>query len=222
MTHSHPHRRHLIASLAALALLLAACGGGTSEGDGGTEATPSAEATAAATADATATATTDAGGAGTPTGGPGGMPPAPFAVTSAAFEPGGAIPVEFTCDGADTSLPLEFTRFDARTQTLAVIFEDPDAPGGTFVHWTAWNIPPGNIEAGALPSGAVEGVNDTGATGYAGPCPPEGQSHRYIVTAYEVDTTIALGEFAIVDELRAALEGHIVSEARYEGVYPAR
>jgi len=148
------------------------------------------------------------------------MPPAPFAVTSAAFEPGGPIPVEFSCDGAGTSIPLEFTRFDARTQTLAIVFEDPDAPRGTFIHWIAWNIPPGNIEAGALPEGSVEGVNDTGETGYQGPCPPEGQSHRYIVTAYEVDTTIALGEFAIVDDLRAALEGHVISQATYQGVYP--
>ena len=215
MTHPRPRRLLLIAWLAALGLLLAACGGGaTEDGSAGEDTTtPAAERTPTPTAEVVT-------GTPTPSVGPGGMPPAPFAVTSAAFEPGGPIPVEFSCDGAGTSIPLEFTRFDARTQTLAIVFEDPDAPRGTFIHWIAWNIPPGNIEVGALPEGSVEGVNDTGETGYQGPCPPEGQSHRYIVTAYEVDTTIALGEFAIVEDLLRALEGHVISEATYQGVYP--
>ena len=218
MRHPHPRRLRLPAALAALGLLLVACGGGaTEDGPAGEDTTtPAAERTPTPTEEVVTGTPTPPAGPGTP----GGMPPAPFAVTSAAFEPGGPIPVEFSCDGAGTSIPLDFTRFDARTQTLAIIFEDPDAPRGTFIHWIAWNIPPGNIEAGALPAGSVEGVNDTGATGYQGPCPPAGQSHRYIVTAYEVDTTIALGEFGIVDDLLKVLEGHVINEATYQGVYP--
>ncbi|MDO9446102.1 MAG: hypothetical protein Q7K37_12385, partial [Dehalococcoidia bacterium] len=137
MTHPHPVRL-LLPAIAALGLLLAACGGGATEGGpaGEDTTTPAARATPSPTPEVVSG--TPATGTPTPPVGPGtpsGMPPAPFAVTSAAFEPGGLIPAEFSCDGAGTSIPLDFTRFDARTQTLAIIFEDPDAPGGSFIHW---------------------------------------------------------------------------------------
>jgi Raf kinase inhibitor-like YbhB/YbcL family protein len=101
---------------------------------------------------------------------------------SAAFEEGGAIPARYTCDGQDVSPPLSWSSSPDETRSLALIADDPDAPGGTFVHWVIYNLPPDtrrlpedvpNREE-TLPSGAAQGVNGAGSVGYMGPCPPSG------------------------------------------------
>src|SRR3984893_4866800 len=61
-------------------------------------------------------------------------------VTSTAFQEGGNIPSKFTCDGANVNPPLHIDQVPAGAKSLALIVDDPDAPGGTFVHWLVWNI----------------------------------------------------------------------------------
>jgi Raf kinase inhibitor-like YbhB/YbcL family protein len=56
-------------------------------------------------------------------------------VTSSAFQAGQAIPAKYTCEGADISPPLEWSGVPAAAKSLALICDDPDAPGGTWVHW---------------------------------------------------------------------------------------
>ncbi len=63
-----------------------------------------------------------------------------FVVTSPAFENEKPIPSRYTCDGQDVSPPLEWTTGPVGTESYALIMDDPDAPGGTWVHWIAWNI----------------------------------------------------------------------------------
>ena len=202
--------------VAALMLALASVGC-SGDDDSGNSDDPEPTSTAP-TAPASPTETTTAEASDTPTGGGAGVvPPAPFAVTSPAWEPGGEIPETFTCKGDDLSPPLEFTRFDPGTQSLAVLMDDPDAPGGSFTHWLAWNIEPGMIPEGALPAGAAEGANDFGETGYGGPCPPE--QHQYVITVYELDTMLELEEGAGVEAFRAAIEGHVLGEASYIGIF---
>ena len=62
-------------------------------------------------------------------------------LSSSAFEDDGAIPSEYTCDGADVSPPLTFSSIPEKTESFALIVDDPDAPMGTWVHWLVWNIP---------------------------------------------------------------------------------
>lgn len=73
---------------------------------------------------------------------------------------------------------------------------DPDAPGGTFVHWTVWNLPRGargRLGSGALPAGAVEGANSAGGRGWTPPCPPKGdKAHHYIFGVYALRKRVAL------------------------------
>ena len=57
-----------------------------------------------------------------------------FALTSNAFNTGESIPSTYTCDGKDTSPALAWKNAPATTQSFALIVDDPDAPGGTWVH----------------------------------------------------------------------------------------
>ena len=66
---------------------------------------------------------------------------ADFLPTSIAFAAGGTIPRRHSCDGEDRSPPLSWTAPPTGSRSLALILDDPDAPGGRFVHWLAWGIP---------------------------------------------------------------------------------
>src|SRR5262245_8633578 len=67
---------------------------------------------------------------------------AEMTLTSSAFAHGEKIPSIHTCDGQDQSPPLTWKNVPSKTVSLALVMDDPDAPGGTFVHWVAWNIDP--------------------------------------------------------------------------------
>src|SRR4029450_8420934 len=76
-------------------------------------------------------------------------------ITSSVFQEGGNIPSKFTCDGSDTSPPLQITGVPSGAKTLVLIADDPDAPGGLFTHWLVWNIAPqtNSIAEGRGPKG---------------------------------------------------------------------
>ena len=97
-----------------------------------------------------------------------------FALESSAFENAQAIPSRHTCEGEDVSPPLRWMNAPEGTRSLALVLDDPDAPGGVFTHWLGWGLDPA---AGGLGEGEPapgEGRNDFGTTGYRGPCPPAG------------------------------------------------
>jgi hypothetical protein len=107
-------------------------------------------------------------------------------LTSPAFEHGGTIPAEHTCDGRDRSPELRWSGLPEGTRALCVFLDDPDAPGGVFAHWAAWNIPADwiRLDPGHGPEteepGFMQAVNDFGRPGYGGPCPPKGDKpHAY-------------------------------------------
>jgi Raf kinase inhibitor-like YbhB/YbcL family protein len=100
----------------------------------------------------------------------------------------------FGCTGRNISPALMWRQAPAGTKSFAVMVHDPDAPtgGAGFWHWVIVNIPArvhslaqgaGN-ETGLLPSGAVQITNDYGAPAWGGPCPPPGETHRYVFTVY--------------------------------------
>src|SRR5216117_1060387 len=98
-------------------------------------------------------------------------------ITSSAFQEGGNIPSKFTCDGGDTSPPLQIAEIPSGATSLALVVADPDAPSGLFTHWIVWNISPQTnvIAEGSAPKG-VQGTSDFGKSGYGGPCPPSGRA----------------------------------------------
>jgi Raf kinase inhibitor-like YbhB/YbcL family protein len=73
-----------------------------------------------------------------------------FHLESPAFADGAMIPAIHSADGLDLSPPLRWSGAPPHTQSFALIVEDPDAPGGTWVHWVLFNIPG---EVHGLPAG---------------------------------------------------------------------
>ncbi len=147
-----------------------------------------------------------------------------IALWSTAFGNGDLIPALYTADGEDISPPLEW-ECDLDAESFALICEDPDAPGGTWVHWVVYNIPGEyrSLEEGVLPEeeledGMLQGRNSWGRIGYGGPAPPSGK-HRYFFTLYALDGRLEMGPGATADELLQAMDGMVIEKAEYMGEY---
>ena len=144
---------------------------------------------------------------------------------SPAFEDGGGLPARFTCDGDGVSPPLRWREVSPRARDLALLVEDPDASGGTFVHWTVWKLPfaeggQGRVLEGNVAPEMDEGQNDFGERGWGPACPPEGDPpHRYVFSLYALDRLIDLGDGASADDVRAAIDADAFAEGRLEAVY---
>ena len=136
---------------------------------------------------------------------------------SRAYVDGGRIPLRYTCDGEDVSPPFTIEGVPEGTVSLALVMDDPDAPGGTWVHWVLYDLDPvARVAEGA--DVGVRGTNSWGALGYGGPCPPEGV-HRYITTVYALAGTLGLGEGATKAEVFEAMDGLVITQAAFTGTY---
>jgi Raf kinase inhibitor-like YbhB/YbcL family protein len=116
--------------------------------------------------------------------------PLTIKVTSPAFVNGGLIPLVNTCDGTGTPPTISWSTVPAGAKTVAVVVDDPDAPGGAFLHWLVIGLPP---TAGSVPSRAkgVSELDNTGGTkGWTPPCPPAGSLHHYRFSVYALRTYI--------------------------------
>ncbi|MFW6132893.1 MAG: YbhB/YbcL family Raf kinase inhibitor-like protein [Planctomycetota bacterium] len=166
-------------------------------------------------------------------------PPAPadgagqMVLTCPAFEHGEAIPAEYTADGADVSPPLAWRNVPQDARELALIMEDPDAPRpDPWVHWVIYRV---DASADGLPRavprrkalenppGALQGRNSRARDniGYRGPAPPSG-THRYFFRLYALDAPLSAGPGLTADELRRAMDGHVIATATLMGTYTAR
>ena len=141
-------------------------------------------------------------------------------ITSPAFSMNGPIPSRYTCDGEDISPPLLIENVQPGTQSFALIVDDPDAPGGTWVHWVVWNLAPEAraIAENTVPRDALQGKNDFRRQSYGGPCPPSG-THRYFFKLYALDAKIMLGPGATKAALETAIKGHVLAKAELIGRY---
>jgi Raf kinase inhibitor-like YbhB/YbcL family protein len=140
-------------------------------------------------------------------------------ITSSAFQQGANIPSKFSCDGANTSPPLQISDVPSEAKSLVLIVDDPDAPSGLFTHWAVWNISPqtSTIGEGSTPKG-VQGTNDFGRSGYGGPCPPSG-THRYYFKIFGLDRDLDLPFGAKRSQLDAAMKGHVIAQGELMGRY---
>lgn len=146
-----------------------------------------------------------------------------FTLNTNAFHNAGPLPVLYTCDGKNVSPELDWSNIPPKTQSLAIIMSDPDAPGAMFYHWIVYNIPT-SVKAidetiNQLPTGAVAGKNDFGNMEYNGPCPPKGAAHTYSITLYALDSKLNLPTGANAEQVINAMQNHILDKVVLTTVY---
>jgi Raf kinase inhibitor-like YbhB/YbcL family protein len=190
--------------VALVSVLLSACGDDYSSTQ---KTTPSSTRPAAETAHATS-------------------PPTAINVRSEAFAHGDPIPERFTCEGDNVSPALSWSALPEATRSLVLVMDDPDAPGGTFTHWVVYDLPP---TATSLPEGigvrespsvgGTLGTNDYPRSGYSGPCPPTGESHRYVFRIYALDRVLGIAPGLPARHLPAAIEGHVLAQGELTGTF---
>ncbi|MCK4501195.1 YbhB/YbcL family Raf kinase inhibitor-like protein, partial [Candidatus Babeliales bacterium] len=133
------------------------------------------------------------------------------------------LPINYTCDGKDISPPLSWQNLPAKTKSITLICDDPDAPMGTWIHWVLFNIPLSvdnlaeALDETTIP-GAVRGNNSWNRTGFGGACPPNG-THRYFFRVYALDTKLSLSQGAIKKDVSKAMKGHVLNEGELMGSY---
>ena len=136
------------------------------------------------------------------------------------FENNGTIPSRYTCDGRDINPPFDITGVPARTKSLILIMDDPDAVFGTWVHWVVSNINPkiSKIEEGETPKEAIECRTSFGQPGYGGPCPPGG-THHYFFKLYALGTKLNITSVETKEGIEKLMKGHILAQAEIVGLY---
>jgi Raf kinase inhibitor-like YbhB/YbcL family protein len=145
-------------------------------------------------------------------------------IISPVFRNGTPIPYQYTCEGQNVNPPLNIINPPAGSLSLTLIMHDADAPGGDFLHWLVWDIPPGteSINVNSVPVGAVQGLNGTGKSGYFGPCPPAGSgAHRYIFDFYALDTTLDLPANSKITDVIKAQKDHVLEHSALTGTFAA-
>ena len=146
-------------------------------------------------------------------------------VESPAFSNGSLIPRRYTCDGVDVSPPLEWGNTPPGTRSILVLVYDPDAPSGFFIHWLLYRIPPVvHRLPEALPPEprtpyGLQAVNDFHRVGYGGPCPPPGETHRYVFLVAALDTVPEAPPGAPAREVLAEARGHVLAYGYLVALY---
>ena len=144
-------------------------------------------------------------------------------ISSPAFSNNDFIPPRYTCDGENILPPLEIRGIPSDAASVAVIVDDPDAPGGVWNHWSVWNIPVQpvvRLNNTSILQEAREGITDFGTKGYGGPCPPRGTGvHRYFFKVYALPKGFVLSADAPIEDIRATIEDNAIDYGELIGLY---
>jgi Raf kinase inhibitor-like YbhB/YbcL family protein len=148
-----------------------------------------------------------------------GSVPDSVTVTSPAFREGATIPLRFACKeegGQGKTPPLRWSAAATGVGAQALVVDDPDAPGGAYVHWVLFNMDgtTNEILEGVIPHHAQQSRNTSGQVGYAPPCPPKGETHRYRFTVYALRSKVPLGNGARLNQVLSEIAERTVARGR--------
>jgi hypothetical protein len=138
--------------------------------------------------------------AATPTPSPTPTPTA-MKLTSLDFVASGTIPEVFTCFGNSERPSLAWSDVPASATSLAIIVTDLDA--GNLMHWGLWNLDPTVDEIAS--DAALPALSRTGDWGWAPPCPPDGEIHRYQFRLYALTSALAIASGSIETDIATAI-----------------
>ena len=145
-----------------------------------------------------------------------GAPVAPvsMSISSAAFV-SGMLAQRYTCHGAKTNPPLNWSGAPTGTKSLALIVDDSSAPITPTIYWLVFDINPGatDIQEGALPTGARQALNSADTATYDAPC-PRGRPHWYRFTIYALNTALKLPNGAPLQTVWTAIAAATIGRGR--------
>jgi Raf kinase inhibitor-like YbhB/YbcL family protein len=149
-----------------------------------------------------------------------------FTLTSTAFADKQPIPKKHTCDGTDVSPALKWGGAPAGAKAFAIIVDDPDAPGGTFIHWLAYDLEPtltglseGLAKTAMISNVGKQGLTGFGKVGYYGPCPPSGKVHNYKFMLHALSQKLGLMAGATAAQVQAAVAKYSIGQVTLTGTY---
>jgi Raf kinase inhibitor-like YbhB/YbcL family protein len=122
----------------------------------------------------------------------------------------------YTCDGTGQSPPIFWSGMPSDTKSVALVVDDAAAPITPRVYWIVFNISPAtsDLQAGALPTGALQARNSTGRVGYDPPCPPAGGSHRYRFTVYALNSKLNQPDGTAMKAAWTAIAQRVIARGR--------
>ncbi|MEQ1839162.1 MAG: YbhB/YbcL family Raf kinase inhibitor-like protein, partial [Verrucomicrobiales bacterium] len=146
-----------------------------------------------------------------------------FILTSPDVAANGRLPMEYTGDGAGSTLPLTWSGAPAGTKSYALIMDHLAPANEMKSYWVMWNIP-GTLTS--LPKDA-EGIGETGVgfrgeTGYEPPHSKGPGDKTYVLHLYalsaEPDLTVPASGVNR-EALLAAMDGRILATADLSVIY---
>lgn len=147
-----------------------------------------------------------------------------FTLTSTDVADGGGLPIEYTCDGDGSTLPLAWSGAPAGTQSYAVIMHHVAAPEEIHWYWVLYNIP---ADVTSLPKN-VSGIGtlgnniNNGLVEYSPPCSQGPGDKEYIYTVYALSAQPQItvpAEEVDRDTLLAAIQNITLASAEIHTIY---
>lgn len=147
-----------------------------------------------------------------------------FTLTSTDVADGGRLPIEYTCDGDGSTLPIAWSGAPAETQSYAVIMHHVAAPEEIHWYWVLYNIP---ADVTSLPKN-VSGIGtlgnniNNGLVEYSPPCSQGPGDKEYIYTVYALSAQPQItvpAEEVDRDTLLAAIQNITLASAEIHTIY---
>jgi Raf kinase inhibitor-like YbhB/YbcL family protein len=139
-------------------------------------------------------------------------------ILTAPWAAGEAIDPRFTCDGDNIAPALQWTAAPEGTVEIAITMRDMNS---NFQHWGIAGISPEqtSLEEDTVPLGAYEARNGAGDIGYAGPCPPSGSTHTYVITVHYLGSSTNLTDGVAGSELVDGIAAAELASVEVEGTF---
>jgi Raf kinase inhibitor-like YbhB/YbcL family protein len=138
---------------------------------------------------------------------------------------GSPLPDIYSCSGPGQVPAVTWKNSPNGTKSVVLILDDPDAPSEPFTHWIVYNctpdsggISPDQISISERAGTGYQGINSLGIRGYAPPCPPLGEEHRYVFTLSALDDQIT-PDMPDRDHIDAAMTGHVLGQAQITALF---